>query len=111
MSEQSRRGDFREHDIRALKALLADPDRLSREGEFEAFDSMLDGLEREGGFPDLTAKQRAWVTHRCAQLDIEFDAPVDNSAVPRGREVVPPAILNKKNLPLCPPRTKVRADR
>ena len=111
MSEKPKRGDFRDHDIRALKALLADPDRLTREGEVEAFDSMLSALESEGGFPDLSARQRAWVLARCGQLEIDVDAPIDASAVPRGREVEAPAILHKKNLPLRPPRTKARADR
>lgn len=111
MSEKPKRGDFREHDLRALKALLADPDRLTREGEFEAFGSMLVELERDHGFPDLTAKQRSWVLSRCEQLEIDLDAPIDNSNVPRGREVAQPAILNKKNLPLRPPRTKARVER
>ncbi len=82
-----------------------------REGEFEAFGSMLNGLERGRGFPDLTAKQRSWVLARCEQLEIDVDEPIDNSNVPRGRDVTTPAILNKKNLPLRPPRTKARVDR
>lgn len=101
------RGDLREQDIRALKELLEDPERLTRKGEYDAFASMLDSLTGNGAFPDLTPTQRAWVLSRCDDLGIvAIDPSSRNRDVPRGREVETPELLRRENLPMRPPAKK-----
>jgi hypothetical protein len=97
----------RSGDIALLRALVARRDEL-REGEPEAFASMLERLEdEERHFDGLSAKQRKWVddaAHRLEIEDPEDDPAKRNADVPRGREVEKPAVL--RNLPKAPPGRK-----
>lgn len=90
----------REHDLRQLAALLEMTEL--REDEREAFKDMRASL-LEGGFHQLTEKQRNWVKSRHEELVPQYENLISSGKAPRGREVE----LMVKDKPLRPPLRKV----
>lgn len=88
----SARGEYRERDLRLLRA-LGDESRL-RDDELDAFDDMLDRLVRRGQI-ELTEAQREWAEAVAERHELDFDDPAERNAnVPRGREVETPEALS-----------------
>ncbi len=87
----------RDHELRLLKLVLDDEQCVDEARE--AFEGMLEWL-KDAPRGHLSAKQRAWLEGIANKLEVD-QAPVDNSRVPRGKEVAP---AWSTNLPKKPPR-------
>jgi len=89
-----------------LSAVLEQRERLD-ERELEAFEQWSMRLPRGG---KLTPRQMDWLRSVAARLDVVTQAindwssrsPAEQQRI-RGREVPPPAVLRRENLPMAPP--------
>ena len=91
-------------DQRLVRSVL---DEEITEAEREAFEEMATDLAT--GRRTLSERQRAWVREVGKRAGADVGNVMDRwrrGEIPRGREVEPPAVLRRENLPMKPPGRK-----